>query len=250
MVHLRVTIVGSGGAALTKERSCPCVLVDDKILLDCGCGSLKNLLHLNVNLEGIERILLSHLHNDHVGDLTSILWTMQLGGRKSPLEICGPRGTRSFVARVLRLVKTPEGFFGFKFSCLDLVDDVRHDAFRWCRGKHVPESRAYRIDGDGSFCYSGDTRPSLKVIRLAKGVDLLIHDSAFPAGELEAAVRTNHSTALEAGEVADGAGASMLILFHILGRGPEYEERLRREASERFGGRVLVAKDSTVLNVP
>jgi ribonuclease Z len=247
---LKVTIVGSGGAALTKERSCPCLLVEDEILLDCGSGSLKNLRHLDIDIQGIERILLSHLHNDHVGDLASIIWTMQMEGRKSPLEICGPRGTKGFVAQMLQLVRTPKGFLKFQVSCLDLMDDVRHDAFKWCRGIHVPEGRAYRIDGDGSLCYSGDTRPSSKVVELAKGVNLLIHDSVFPADEPEAAVRSNHSTATEAGEVADKAGASTLVLFHILGRGSGYEERLQREASERFRGKVLVAQDLMVLNVP
>jgi len=247
---LKVIIVGSGGAALTKERSCPCVVVDDKTILDCGSGSLKNLCSLDVKLEGIERILLSHHHNDHVGDLTSILWAMQIEGRKSPLEICGPRGTSRFVAQMLKLVRTPEGFFGFQISSLDLVDNVRHDAFTWCRGKHVPESLAYRIDGEGSLCYSGDTRPLPRVAKLAKGVDLLIHDSSFTADELEAAVKSNHSTAAEAGEVAEKAGASTLMLFYILGRGQRYEDRLLQDASEKFRGKVLVARDLMVLEIP
>ncbi len=247
---MKVTIVGSGGAALTKERSCSCILVEDKTLLDCGSGSLKNLRLLDIDLGGIERILLSHLHNDHVGDLASIIWTMQIEGRKSPLEVCGPRGTKGFVAQMLKLVRTPKDFLRFQVSCLDLVNDVHHDAFRWCRGIHVPEGHAYRIDDDGSVCYSGDTRPSPDIVQLAKGVDLLIHDCVFPVEELEAAVRSNHSTAAEAGEVADKAGASTLALFHIFGRGSTYEECLQREASEKFGGKVLVARDLMVLNIP
>lgn len=247
---MKVTIVGSGGAALTKERSCSCILVEDRTLLDCGSGSLKNLRRLDIDLEGIQRILLSHLHNDHVGDLASIIWTMQLEGRKSSLEVCGPRGTERFVAQILKLVRTPKGFLKFQISCVDLIDDVRHEAFKWCMAKHVPEGRAYRIDGGGSLCYSGDTRPSTKVVQLARGVDLLVHDSVFPSDEAEAAVKSNHSTAAEAGEVANKAGASTLILFHILGRGRGYEERLQREASEKFGGGVLVARDLMALNIP
>ena len=247
---MKVTIVGSGGAALTKERSCPCLLVEDEVLLDCGSGSLKNIRLLDVDLQGIGRILLSHLHNDHVGDLASIIWTMQMEGRKSPLEVCGPRGTEGFVVQMLKLVRTPKGFLKFQVYAGDLVDAVRHNAFKWCKGRHVPEGRAYRIDDGGSLCYSGDTRPSPNVARLAKGVDLLIHDAVFPADELEAAVKSNHSTAAEAGEVADKAGASILVLFHILGRGSGYEERLQREASERFGGKVLVARDLMILNIP
>ena len=249
MGNLKVTLVGTGGAALTKERSCACLLFDDETLLDCGSGSLKNLRLLGEDLGRIEKILLSHLHNDHVGDLTSILWTMQLEGRKSPLEIYGPKGTEKFLTQMLRLVRTPKSFFEFKIICRDL-DYERHDAFTWCMGKHVPASLAYMIDNIGSVCCSGDTRPSPQIIELARGVDLMVHDSSFLSGETGAAIKSNHSTASEAGQAAFEAGALSLILYYVLNRGLKYEQRLQQEASEKFGGKVFVARDMTVFNVP
>jgi ribonuclease Z len=254
---MRVTVAGSGGAAVTKERSCPSILIDGLTLVDCGSGSLKNLRLLGVDLGLVERVLLSHLHNDHVGDLSSLLWTMQIEGRKAPLAIRGPPGTARFVDELLRLVRTPEEFLGYRLDCIDLIGEAGvadEGDYRWCRGEHVPESLAYRLgagdEGRGGLCVSGDTRPLQRVAALAHGVDLLVHDSSFPSGEACVAVKSNHSTAAEAGDVASWAGAGALMLFYVLGRGRIYEETLVREASERFRGRVMLARDLMILDLP
>jgi ribonuclease Z len=254
---MRVTVAGSGGAAVTKDRSCPGILIDGLTLVDCGSGSLKNLRLLGVDLGLVERVLLSHLHNDHVGDLSSLLWTMQIEGRKAPLAISGAPGTARFVDELLRLVRTPEEFLGYELDCLDLTGEAglaEEGNFRWCRGQHMPESLAYRLgaddEGRGGVCISGDTRPLQSVAALARGVDLLVHDASFPSGEAHAAVESNHSTAAEAGDVASRAGAGALMLFYVLGRGRSYEETLVREASERFRGRVMLATDLMVLDLP
>jgi ribonuclease BN (tRNA processing enzyme) len=254
---MRITIAGSGGAAVTKERSCPGILIDGLTLVDCGSGSLKNLRVLGVDLALVERVLLSHLHNDHVGDLSSLLWTMQIEGRQAPLAIRGPLGTVRFVDDLLRLVRTPAGFVGYRLDCRDLIGDAgvaEGGGFSWCRGEHVPESLAYRLgagdEGGGGFCVSGDTRPLRRVAALARGADLLVHDSSFPSGDAYAAVKSNHSTAAEAGDVASWADAGALMLFYILGRGHPYEETLIREASERFRGKVVLARDMMVLDFP
>jgi len=240
---LKITVVGSGGAALTKQRSCGSILVDEDMLVDCGCGSLKNLRLLNVNLEDIETILLSHLHNDHVGDIVSVLWTMQIEGHKTPLKIYGPPGTTKFVGQMLRLVHTPKNFFGFGFSVTDLIDNSEIYGFKWCKGKHVPWSNAYRIDRDRSLCCSGDTRPLPRIAKMAGNVDLLIHDSSFTRNEFDAAVKTNHSTSYEAGRIARKAGASRLLLFYLLGRGRKYEDQILLDASEQFNGEIVVGRD-------
>jgi len=40
------------------------------------------------------------------------------------------------------------------------------------------------------------------------------------------------------------------MLFYILGRSHPYEETLIREASERFRGKVVLARDMMVLDFP
>ncbi len=42
-------------------------------MLDCGEGALKNLKLLGVDLTGIRRILISHVHPDHISGLANVL---------------------------------------------------------------------------------------------------------------------------------------------------------------------------------
>jgi ribonuclease Z len=66
--------------------------------------------------------------------------------------------------------------------------------------------------------YSGDTRPSKKLVRFFSGCDLLIFDSTFRGGDREKAVERKHSTSVEAAELAKEAGARKLVLTHFSAR--------------------------------
>jgi ribonuclease Z len=63
--------------------------------------------------------------------------------------------------------------------------------------------------------YSVDTRPCSAVVKLARGSDLLIHDSSFDRSAAQKAVDYGHSTSTEAAEVAVRCKARKLALFHI-----------------------------------
>jgi ribonuclease Z len=66
--------------------------------------------------------------------------------------------------------------------------------------------------------YTGDTRPSDHVVRAAKNADLLIHEATLATDLKEYAKTVGHSTAAEAAQVAQRAGALALILTHISSR--------------------------------
>ncbi len=63
--------------------------------------------------------------------------------------------------------------------------------------------------------YAVDTRPCEAVARLAKGSDLLIHDSCFDESAARKAKNYGHSTATEAARVAKKNRVRKLALFHI-----------------------------------
>jgi len=63
--------------------------------------------------------------------------------------------------------------------------------------------------------YSGDTRPCENVVELARGADVLIHDSSFDQSLAERASAEGHSTSVQAASVAKEAGVGRLFLFHI-----------------------------------
>ena len=95
--------------------------------------------------------------------------------------------------------------------------------------------------------YSGDTRPTEKVVEYAKNADLLIHDSTFLSNLEDVALEYAHSTARQAAEIAKKANVERLVLTHI---SPRYmrDDDLEREAKEIFENSI-VARDFMKLEI-
>lgn len=98
---LSVMVLGSGGPVATPEGRASAgymIFTDGKprILMDVGGGTFKNLAKSGVNVKDLDLVLLSHLHIDHVGDLSSVLKTIYFHNvgagvvRDAPIHIWGP----------------------------------------------------------------------------------------------------------------------------------------------------------------
>jgi len=81
--------------------------------------------------------------------------------------------------------------------------------------------------------YTGDTRPSKNIVKLAHGADVLIHDCMFSLEDEENTKEAAHSTTKEAAAIAKEAGAKKLYLTHISQRYTE-PAKLEAEAREIF----------------
>ncbi|MBE8538518.1 ribonuclease Z [Geoglobus acetivorans] len=111
------------------------------------------------------------------------------------------------------------------------------------RGKMVsPEMVTDGMVRGRKIVYTGDTKPTEKLVEISKDADLLIHDSSFTSELSEWAEYTKHSTALKAAEVAKEAGVRRLILTHISARYSKNTEPLLLEARRVFPN-VEIARD-------
>lgn len=81
--------------------------------------------------------------------------------------------------------------------------------------------------------YTGDTRPSEKIVSLAAGANVLVHDCTLDSSHSELAARFGHSTAAEAARVAKKAKVGVLFLVHM---SPRYEDNrvVEKEAQSIF----------------
>ncbi|MFB6132142.1 MAG: ribonuclease Z [Halanaeroarchaeum sp.] len=98
--------------------------------------------------------------------------------------------------------------------------------------------------------YTGDTRPTESVVEAARDADLLIHDATFAESASQRARETGHSTAGEAGDVAERAGVDRLVLTHISSRYAGDTGTLKSNAEAAFTGHTLVARDGDEVDVP
>ncbi len=78
-----------------------------------------------------------------------------------------------------------------------------------------------------------------RVVRLARGADLLVCEAAFLHEDEALARERRHLTARQAGEIAREAGVQRLAPFHVSPRYNGRERELLDEAAGAFGGRVL-----------
>ena len=97
-----------------------------------------------------------------------------------------------------------------------------------------------------SVAYSGDTRPTPALVRLARGVDLLIHEATFEDDLIKDAIAKRHSTTKEAVETGRDAGVKALLLTHFSQRYPKVPnfEGVNGEDGSGSGGMAVgVASD-------
>ena len=71
--EMRVIACGSGMPMPRLKQAAACMLVElgngDKFIFDMGTGSMERLYALGIPLDYIDKVFLTHLHADHMGDL-------------------------------------------------------------------------------------------------------------------------------------------------------------------------------------
>ena len=197
---LKVVVVGSGAGPLVNvQRFGPSILIDaggQLLLFDCGRGATIRLAQMGISIGRVNRVFLTHLHSDHLIGLPDLFLTAPSGatGRRVPLEVWGPVGTRDMMdymqrafAFDLRMRRDEERWSkeGLSVVTRDIEQGVVFEnlglkviAFLVDHG-HVKPAFGYRVEYNGhSVALSGDTRPSENLIKYAQGVDVLIHEAA------------------------------------------------------------------------
>ena len=84
-----------------------------------------------------------------------------------------------------------------------------------------------------SYAYCSDTQYKPDIVPLIKDVDLLYHEATFLESEKDLAIKTRHSTARQAAQIAREAGVKQLVLGHFSSRYPD-ESLFAKEAQDIF----------------
>lgn len=197
---INFNILGAGGAVPTSTHSPAAYWVSvekQNILLDPGPGALVRLLKSGLaplGVDGIDLVLLSHLHPDHSADLIALLFAAHspICLSEEPLRVFGPVGLKDLLRklgdiygrwlnprhRALVITEWDEG------ELLELTDGGTVKPFR----VNHPQDRlseyalGYRFtDSENTVAvYSGDTGECPALNKAALGVDLLVVECSVP----------------------------------------------------------------------
>jgi len=266
---IRVHLLGTGSPLPLTYRFGPATLVEaggEKFLFDAGRGNIQRLHTLGIPFDDVDKLFLTHLHSDHTIGIPDLYLTGWLRGRKKPLQVWGPEGTKKMMDAMvdafdydikIRLDQNP----GSDVETTEFTEGVVYDkdgvtitAFTVDHGVVKP-AVGYRIDYNGrSVVLSGDTRYSEAVIEQAKGVDLLVHEVAAASDEMAEKVPAIprildiHTTPEEAAKVFSKAAPKMAVYSHIVLFGVD-EDELEKTTRAHYDGPLIIGEDLMTFHI-
>ncbi len=199
--EMRISFLGTCPFPPKRNQAATCIMVElgngDRFFFDFGPGCLRNVIAMQVPLQVVNDIFLTHLHVDHYGELPYLFAFAPWVGRWKPLRVHGPTGrtpefgTKAMIKGMKEMTKWHWTAFGIcpvgdgyevDVNEFPWDDDggicyqkngvtVRH----WRRSHNMDGSSAYRLDWNGlSFVWTGDGRPDDLTAELSKGVDVFV----------------------------------------------------------------------------
>ena len=266
---LEVILLGTGFPRPDPARAASSVAIvagDKWFVVDAGRGATMRIASTDLKYANLKAVFLTHLHSDHTAGLPDLFNTSWQFGRKTvPLEMYGPPGTKRLSDAMLQffaedihlrrdvLEKHPAAGATIRTHIVKegvVYDDgeVKITAFA-VDHKPVRDAFGYRFESRGEvIVISGDMRPNPNLLRYAKGADVLVLEAYLPeffdkvdTPEVAARLKSYHTSAEEAGEIAAAAGVRTLVLTHLI-PGNE-DETFRERAARKFKGKIVVGRD-------
>ncbi|SHJ86458.1 Beta-lactamase superfamily domain-containing protein [Roseomonas rosea] len=275
-----VTLLGTGGPRIDPARHCAALLLrtgEEEVLIDAGRGCVQGLAEAGADLGRLSRLLITHHHFDHIGDLYDVALTTWFEGRKHPLLIQGPPDTQRITEALLTQVydkdHTWRGLGEPTFGGWAPVEAEDLAPGEWIEGHGwratarevlhgnglgtLPEAflrrwicYGYRFEiGGRVFAFSGDTVDCPGLRELAQGADVLVQCCWAASAELT----TEHLRRLSrhtlacgdtVGKIAAECGVKTLVLTHHRPRrDPAMLDVLAEEVARDFSGRLLIGAD-------
>ena len=97
---LKIFLIGSGGPFPNEVRLGPCIAViaaGEFFLIDVGPGTFRVVSLMRLPGPFLSKILLTHFHSDHIGDLGEANMISWVNGREKAIEVYGPEGVEEVV---------------------------------------------------------------------------------------------------------------------------------------------------------
>jgi ribonuclease BN (tRNA processing enzyme) len=286
MPKTQIVFLGTGTPLPDPDRSGPSTAIvvnGTPYIVDFGTGLVRRAAAARKKgVDALEPVnlkiaFLTHLHSDHTLGFPDLILTPWIMGRKEPLEVYGPPGTRLMAEHILEAyefdIKTrTEGLehsnnTGYKVNVHEIQPGVVYKdqnvtvkAFAVHHGQ-IAHAYGYRFETpDRTIVISGDTSPDAAIVQSCNGCDVLIHEVytqasfALVSAEWQKYRLAFHTSSKELAELATKAKPGLLILYHRGNAGCDQarteecrqagsEDQLLREIRQAYGGNVVAGHD-------
>jgi ribonuclease BN (tRNA processing enzyme) len=274
----RLILLGTGGGPRPRRNVAASsqVIVANGVayVVDCGDGVARQMASAGVSPTTLRHIFITHHHSDHNADYGNLILLAWAAGLHTRVDTWGPPPIERMTTLFLEMSApdittrmadeahpplaplvhahevTRPGAVMADASLKVTTAVVSHPL--------VEHALAYRFDGaDRSIVISGDTARSDSLIQLAQGADVLVHEAMYlpavdrlvartpSAARLKEHLLRSHTSAEDAGRVAQTAGAKLLVLSHLVpADDPTITDQMWIDAARAyFRGPVIVGKD-------
>ncbi len=169
------------------------LLKGDLLLMDCGDGTVRDLVDRGIDLQQLKGILISHGHTDHISGLDSLLFVLYLARYEGELMIIAPSPCNEVHSLIKRFLSHYRGRLKFTLHYHELYGgvtesiaqfiikpfDVLHYGSVTSDPKILP-AFGYRVNiQDEVIVYTGDTAECPQLEKEIEGADLALIEATY-----------------------------------------------------------------------
>lgn len=280
----QITMLGTGNATVSQIYNTCFVLQTSStlMLVDAGGGNgiLSQLKKANVQISDIHHLFVTHAHTDHVlGVIWVIRMVAQCKGYEGLLHVYGNDKVMKVIKTIIdmilakkQLAKVAERVVFHQLEdgeCFE-VGDMKLECFDIQSTKEKQFGFRAELPGVSEDCASSDhvsednhAKPLVLAClgdepyneqnrRYIEGADWMMCEAFCLYADCDSfkPYEKCHSTALDAGKLAEELGVKNLILYHTEEKTLDNrKENYTREAAENFKGRIFVPDDLEVIEL-
>lgn len=271
----QITMLGTGNATVSQIYN-TCFLLKTPstlMLVDAGGGNgiLAQLKKVNVQISDIHHLFVTHAHTDHVlGVIWVIRMVAQCKGYEGLLHVYGNDKVMKVIKTIIdmilakkQLAKVAERVVfhqledgdsfevgDMKLECFD-IQSTKEKQFGF-RAELPSSSSSDESDKPLVLACLGDEPYNEQNRRYIVGADWMMCEAFCLYADRDTFMPYEkcHSTALDAGKLAEELGVKNLILYHTEEKTlANRKENYTREAAENFKGRIFVPDDLEVIEL-
>lgn len=271
----QITMLGTGNATVSQIYN-TCFLLQTPgslMLVDAGGGNgiLAQLKKVNVQISDIHHLFVTHAHTDHVlGVIWVIRMVAQCKGYEGLLHVYGNDKVMKVIKTIIDMILAKKQLArvaervvfhqledgdsfevgDMKLECFD-IQSTKEKQFGF-RAELPSSSSSDESDKPLVLACLGDEPYNEQNRRYIVGADWMMCEAfcLYADRDTFKPYEKCHSTALDAGKLADELGVKNLILYHTEEKTlANRKENYTREAAENFKGRIFVPDDLEVIEL-